>query len=460
MARLLHCMPLMASKPRLPPSAQRFGFNMVGVFAAGIALYVLRQRYAVAPHDQVFMGGDAVLIICLAGVVPIILFDVFVLRVHRRASTGLDWDKPPTSDYGRVATKLLGLGLTLGLIALAYWAFPEYHGDFYNPFYGVLRRFWAPLVVSSVVYVWIVDGYMRDPHDAYWQLGRFVLLRPSDARKADVANHFRGWLVKAFYIPLFIVYVHGQLNGLIHFNLDEIHSSNTRLYNFLNDLVYGLDVLYAAVGYLLSFRVIDSHLRTAEPTMLGWCVALECYAPFWPGLFSRQYLHYEGIGFETWLSDHMTLRWCWVGLILSCDLIYVLATFAFGVRFSNLTHRGILTNGPYRYTKHPAYIAKNISWWLITLPFIPTHPGLQGFAEAVRNSLLLGGVNMIYFLRAKTEERHLSRDPTYVEYALWMNEHGLLAFVGRWFPLLRYKAPAAAAPPPAPAAPGPSALAS
>lgn len=451
-------MPLMASKPRLPASVSNFGLNLVGVAAALIALYVLRQRYAVAPHDSIFTGGDAVLILCLAGVLPILLFDIFVLRVHRRPSTGLDWDKSPTNDYGRVATKLLGLGFTVGLIALAYWAFPEYRGDhsFYDPFWGVLRRFWAPLAVSAVVYVWIVDGYMREPRDAYWQLGRVLLGRPSDARKADIANHFRGWLVKAFYLPLFLVYVHGQLNGLIHFNLDEIQATNLRLYDFLNDLVYGLDVLYATVGYILSFRIIDTHLRTAEPTMLGWCVALECYAPFWPGLFSRQYLHYDGVGFGNWLSGHETIRWCWVGMILSCDLVYVLATFAFGVRFSNLTHRGILTNGPYRYTKHPAYIAKNISWWLISLTFVPREWSLQACTEAVRNSLLLGGVNMIHFLRAKTEERHLSRDPTYVEYALWMNEHGLLAFLGRWFPLLKYKPPAPPEQPPAPAAPEPA----
>jgi protein-S-isoprenylcysteine O-methyltransferase Ste14 len=430
----------MASKAAPPPSAQSFGLNMVGVVGVLIALYVLRER-----HQD---GLNAVLILCAAGVVPIILFDVFGLRVHRRASTGIDWDKTPTTDLKRVATKLLGLGLTVGLIALAYWAFPEYRfmgnaNDFYHPLYNVLGRFWMPLVVSAVVYVWIVDGYMRDPYDAYWQLGRVVLLHPSDAKKADVANHFRGWLVKAFYIPLFIVYGQNQLNGLLHFNLDTIQASNLRLYDFLNDLVYGLDVLFAMVGYLLSFRVIDSHVRTAEPTMLGWCVALECYDPFWRGMFQRQYLHYEGIGFGSWLQDHHTLRWCWVGAILSCDLVYVLATFAFGVRFSNLTHRGILTNGPYRFSKHPAYIAKNISWWLITLPCIPMGVlSAHSVTEAIRNSLLLGGVNMIYFLRAKTEERHLSRDPTYVEYALWMNDHGVLAFLGRWFPLLKYKPPA------------------
>jgi protein-S-isoprenylcysteine O-methyltransferase Ste14 len=426
-------------KPRPPASVSSFGLNMVGALGILVAIYFLRQQH--------MNGPNAVLILCAAGVVPIILLDVFVLKVHRRATTGLDWDKQGTSDVGRVATKLLGLGLTVGLIALAYSAFPEYRAmdqknDFYFPFYSVLRRFWASLIVASVAYVWIVDGKMREPYDTYWQLGRCVLGRFSDARKDEVANHFRGWLVKAFYLPLFIVYTHGQLNGLLNWNLASFGNDNLRLYDFLNDLVYGLDVLFATVGYVLSFRVIDSHLRTAEPTMFGWVVALECYDPFWRGLFQRQYLHYEGIGFGNWLHDHITLRWVWVAMILSCDLVYVLATFAFGVRFSNLTHRGILTNGPYRFTKHPAYVAKNLSWWLITLPCIPRSAGVSGVLEAVRNSILLGGVNMIYFLRAKTEERHLSRDPTYVEYALWMNEHGLLSFIGRWFPLLKYKPPA------------------
>jgi protein-S-isoprenylcysteine O-methyltransferase Ste14 len=430
----------MDSKSRPPSSVSSFGLNMLGVLGVLVALYFLREQH--------LTGTNAVLILCAAGVVPIILLDVLVLRVHRRPSTGLDWDQPAKSDLGRVATKLLGLGLTVGLIALAYWAFAEYRAmdhekDFYYPFYTVMRRFGGTLALLAVFYVWLVDGQMKEPRDSYWQLGRCVLLRFSDARKADIANHFRGWLVKAFYIPLFVVYIHGQINGLINWNLGNFQADNLRLYDFLNDLVYGLDVLFATVGYCLSLRVIDAHLRTAEPTMFGWVVALECYDPFWRGLFQRQYLHYEGIGFGAWLGDHVNLRWCWVAMILSCDLVYVLATFAFGVRFSNLTHRGILTNGPYRFTKHPAYVAKNISWWLITVPFIPN----RGFAEAVRNSLLLGGVNMIYFLRAKTEERHLSRDPTYVAYALWMNDHGMLSFLGRWFPLLKYKPPQAAAVP-------------
>lgn len=412
-----------------PPSVTSYGINMVGAVAALVALAVLHQQHWLA-------SGDAVLIVCAAGILPIIALDLLVLRVHRRASTNLDWDREAAPDAARCLTKLLGLVATLAPIALAYFVFPEY-GDWYGAFWSSLRRFWAPLVAGSVVYVWFVDGRMRDPHDAYWQLGRWVLGHREDARREDLANHARGWLVKAFFIPLFIVFLHNQIGGILTYDLRDLRGTNLRLYHFSSDLIYALDVLYAALGYCLGMRIFDSHLRTAEPTMFGWVVALECYQPFWGRLSSSMYLHYEGIGFEAWLGPHPTLRWAWAIAILVLEGIYVFATFAFGIRFSNLTHRGILTNGPYRFSKHPAYIAKNMSWWLITLPFIPHH----GWVEALKSTLALAGVSTIYFLRARTEERHLSHDPTYVAYAKWINEHGLLRFLNR-IPFFRYRAPA------------------
>ncbi len=416
-----------ATKSRPPASVTSFAINLVGALAALVALYVMRERHS--------SDVNAILVVCAAGVVPIVLLDVLLLRVHRRESTGLDWAREPTPNAARVATKLLGLAATIAPFALAYWVFPEY-GGWYDPFWNLLRRFGLALAVLAVAYVWIVDGRMREPRDVYWQLGRVLLGHPSDARRPDVANHYRGWTIKAFYLPLFVVYTHGQLGSIIRYDLAGDVTSNLRIYHFTSDLIYALDVLYATVGYVLSLRIIDTHLRSAEPTFLGWAVALECYQPFWGAIFSKQYLHYEGIGFDGWLVGHDGLRWAWAIAILTLEGIYLLATFAFGVRFSNLTHRGILTNGPYRFTKHPAYVAKNLSWWLITLPFIPTH----GWEPALKSSLALLGVNVIYFLRAKTEERHLSRDPTYVEYARWIDQRGLLRFF-RHVPLIRYKAP-------------------
>ena len=436
------------TQARLPASVTSFRLNLIALGLLFVALYVLRTR---RPEHV-----DPMMVLLGAVALPVIIIDLFILKVHRRESSGLEWDKPRPPDLGRVVTKLLGLAFTIGLIALAYWTFPEYHGSFYDPLFGTLRQFWISLVVMAVTYVWFVDGLMRQPKDAYFYLGRLVLGRASDLRGhgAEIANHFLGWLVKAFFFPLMFIWLHGSVHDLMSFDLSDMSWSNLRAYDFLFTLAYGVDLLFTTAGYALSMRVIDSHIRTAEPTIFGWVVALFCYQPFF-SLMEAQYVSYGGgIDFRVWLAAWPTLRWVWIAAIVALLAVYSLATVAFGVRFSNLTHRGILTGGPYRFSKHPAYISKNLSWWLISIPclhFLHSSGGhvtvdAAYVADAVRHSLALGCVNTIYFLRARTEERHLSRDPDYVAYALWMNEHGLLRFVGRWVPALRYRPPTQAAP--------------
>jgi hypothetical protein len=77
-----------------------------------------------------------------------------------------------------------------------------------------------------------------------------------------------------------------------------------------------------------------------------------------------------------------------------------------------------------------------MSWWLLSTPFVVN----DSVPDAIKRCLLLGVVNFMYFMRARTEERHLSRDPTYVAYALWMNDHGWLRFLNR-IPVFKYKPP-------------------
>ena len=65
--------------------------------------------------------------------------------------------------------------------------------------------------------------------------------------------------------------------------------------------------------------------------------------------------------------------------------VYAWATVAFGFRFSNLTHRGILTHGPYAWTKHPAYLSKNLFWWFSLLPFLVTNGNI---VDVIRNTVV------------------------------------------------------------------------
>ena len=101
--------------------------------------------------------------------------------------------------------------------------------------------------------------------------------------------------------------------------------------------------------------------------------------------------------------------------------IALFAALAFGLRFSNLTHRGILTHGPYAWTKHPAYVSKNRFWWFATMPFLAT---TGNPVDMIRNSAVLAMISGVYYWRAKTEEKHLMADPAYRDYAAWMERNG------------------------------------
>jgi protein-S-isoprenylcysteine O-methyltransferase Ste14 len=413
---------------RAPPpvSATSFALNCVALVSLITTTFVLRR----VRLDL----ETSVIVLALATAVPTGILDVLVLRVHRRESTGLDYARPFSPDLSRVVTKLVGFAATIGVVGVAYWLFPEYHGAFYAPFFHFLKRLAVPILIAIPAYMYVVDGRMREPEDAYWQLGRLVLGRWRDIRGRDMGDHARAWLVKAFFLPLMTTYMHNEFARILTFDLEGATMANLRLYEFLYSFVFAIDLAFTSIGYILSLRIIDAQIRSAEPTVLGWISAIVCYQPFF-SMFEAQYVNYGGVGFGFWLSKYPEVRSVWGAAILALISIYVLSTVAFGWRFSNLTHRGILTGGPYRFTKHPAYWSKNLSWWLVSVPWATRTP-----LEALRHCLLLLLWNGMYFVRARTEERHLSRDPAYVAYAEWMNDNGLLRIFGK-IPWFRYRAP-------------------
>ena len=72
-----------------------------------------------------------------------------------------------------------------------------------------------------------------------------------------------------------------------------------------------------------------------------------------------------------------------------------------------------MTKGPYYFTKHPAYVSKLCAFFLISLPWIDG----RGTGQSLRNLFMLSGLCLVYWLRAKTEERNLaSMDPAYAMY--------------------------------------------
>ncbi|NGQ89460.1 DUF1295 domain-containing protein [Rhodobacter sp. HX-7-19] len=390
-----------------------------GVALASVASFL--TSFGIVWFLSPFDGTVAsVLFILGSMVVATFAVDLGVYKVHRRASTGMDYGRRDLAP-GRAAVKLLGLYASVGFVALLWAILPIYREETYQPFLTLAQWAALPLALLSVPYVLFVDAHQADPRDGYWQMGKAVLL---DRRAVDGAAlwlHLRGWIVKGFFLPLMFGYFCSALEGLRGYDPATL-ADFVVLYGFLYSFAFFFDLSVSTIGYATTFRPLDTHMRSTEPTALGWVVCIICYAPIWAFL-QGNYLDFEtDWEWGNWLWNSPLAYGAWGVMILGCLSVYVYATAQFGCRFSNLTHRGIITSGPYRWTKHPAYVFKNISWWLIAIPFIP---GDGEWQTAVRNCLLLAGVSGIYVLRARTEERHLSMDPDYVAYARWIEENGI-----------------------------------
>lgn len=327
----------------------------------------------------------------------------------------------------RVVIKIQGLLVTFAAIALAYWIFPFYRDSQLADLLALLWMFGPALIVAIPAYIWITDARMAEPRDGLYMAGLLVLGRTAEIDWDKLRQHGLGWLVKGFFLPLMLTFLINDIRWWITVDLAAEMSVRHGWYEVAYRVFFMTDVLWATVGYLMTMRLLDTHIRSSEPTYLGWMVCLVCYPPFWPLFYAKFVPYNDELTWGPWLHEAPLVALLWALAILTMVAVYVWATVSFGIRFSNLTHRGIITNGPYRFTKHPAYISKNLSWWLISVPFVSA----VGTGDAVRMCLMLLIVNGIYYLRAVTEERHLSSDPVYRQYAAWIAQHGAGAVVKR-----------------------------
>jgi hypothetical protein len=403
--------------------------NLAGV-AVWIVAVVLILRY----------GGNltvvqTAIVYLAATALPIIILEFIFLRTYKNPSTGLDFSAKHQWDVGRILVKLVGFYATLGMAAMVYWLFPEYRRSNYVPFFDFAKMLLPWLAGAAIPYFIIIDYFMVQPRDGYWQMGMLVLGQLGKINRKKLSQHVLGWMVKIFFLPLMFISTVLNVDFIKNYDYATIFDSYARFHHFSYNFMYVVDVLFITCGYILTIRLFDSHIQTTEPTFLGWFVALECYEPFWAFSGTLYFNYSHTMKWEHWFGGHPTIYALWGIGILFMVFVYVYASIPFGIRFSNLTNRGILTNGPYRFCKHPAYVSKNLSWWMISMPFM--FNGLPG--ESIRLSLLLLGVNFIYFMRARTEERHLSQDPNYVEYATIMNNRSVFAWVGKLLPVLQYR---------------------
>lgn len=219
-------------------------------------------------------------------------------------------------------------------------------------------------------------------------------------------------LAKFFFTPIMIKFAVGNFNAIKYkLNFFASHDMDWFSMSFFNDHFYGLmlamlffiDTAFFAFGYLFEASWLKNKIRSVDTSFFGWLVALACYPPFTDA-------------FAKWAPWH-TNDYAWFGsseatfalriLLLLLLVGYVAATVSLGTKCSNLTNRGIVSNGAYSIVRHPAYICKNLFWWIVLIPVVPYTPlAISGMAFWT----------LIYYFRAITEERHLIKDPDYQAY--------------------------------------------
>lgn len=232
------------------------------------------------------------------------------------------------------------------------------------------------------------------------------------------------FLLKAFFAPLMVAWLFIHISQMLingshlieHFSLlsiDFLSVFNQYGFWFLLKVILFLDVVFFTIGYLIELPGLKNTIRSVDATILGWVAALACYPPF-NGITSK-ILGWEPVDFPQF--DNEFLHIIVNSLLLILMAFYTSASVALNFKASNLTHRGIIAHGPYRVIRHPAYICKNMAWWLAALPAL-----IHGIESSDLWSIILliasvSGWSLIYVLRALTEEDHLKRvDQEYDQY--------------------------------------------
>lgn len=240
-------------------------------------------------------------------------------------------------------------------------------------------------------------------------------------------------LVKMFFLPLMLHWFFATLSDLVeYFNYyleyhDDKHLTFLDKFNFyifwlIFNLIILIDISFFMLGYLLEFSFLKNTIKSVEPTALGWLVCIICYPPF--NDIGSNFFNWYSKDFPYFTNNY--LHYAFSSLLLIFFAIYAWASVALGLRASNLTNRGIVDSGPYRFIRHPAYFCKNMAWWIGALPFL-SQSFLNIFAteDLVYENILLffsalfslSAWTFIYYLRAITEERHLGQDKNYQKYS-------------------------------------------
>ena len=331
----------------------------------------------------------------------------------------------PVKPFGQsVFWRFFSLWLLVSIFYFLYNSHPYYLNRDFEHARDLIRGAYMVFCTLVLPYTWFTLKFnyrakddLRDPTIIFFVFLKRIGLTLATRDFSQIAGLFKvkrfnnfclTLLVKGFFLPLMAMFMFHHVTTVQNLMYRiSTPMEGIQLCNWFLDLIYNLlfvvDTGIALVGYGLELKWLGNKTRSVEPTMFGWSVALMCYPPF--NNVSSVYLPlYDSREFFIPFTEEQKI---FVRIIIIALYgVFVWGTIALGVKFSNLSNKGIVGRGPYKYIRHPAYASKNIAWWFEHIQY------MKGF----HNVLPLIAWNLVYALRAITEERHLMKDPEYRAY--------------------------------------------
>jgi protein-S-isoprenylcysteine O-methyltransferase Ste14 len=263
-----------------------------------------------------------------------------------------------------------------------------------------VEDYYDPAIRLLLIAKWLIIGTWSNPR----RLQR--VLRNRANRKALL-----NIVMRAYFIPIMVVQVYTGLRDAVGMSSSAMAGvSFLATLTWITAMLWLADSLSASTGYALESRWLENRSRSVDLTVSGWIICLCCYPPlnqvsgilfpFGPLLTSSD-PNALIIPSTTLLYGLKITEVILLGALVYSDL-------SLGPSGVNITLKKLQTKGPYGIVRHPGTVCKLSFWWIQCLFYVDFWT-----PAAIAGQLLW---NVIYILRALSEERHLRQFPEYREY--------------------------------------------
>ena len=346
----------------------------------------------------------------------------------------------------RTLTKFYGVLAGTLFIFFAVWLFPAYeHATNIGRLQEATLPFLAFIIPVSFFVILATEFLLGEKRDGTYQLGLLARWRVREIDWRIFFDGFLEWLLRCFFLLINFYAAVWYLSNLRTYGLPDITGNFVDFILRLDLAIFGMIIFAILPGYVFASRLIGTELKKVDRTWFGWAINLSCYPPLNAAVFgswvgyrpSPEMIEiYQGI--PTWAYHTLqspALLYVVAGIIIFLAFMHLWGEAILGIRAANMSSRGIITTGPFSFTRHPIYVSKCFQWGFLYFPVL----NAIGFLDAIQSGLLFFLVCAIYAGRALGEEKLLATDENYVKYALYMDDKSMFAFVGRLFPVMTFR---------------------